>query len=566
MTSGELHATPLRARRRWLRTPGQQLLLLFLGSVLVIGIVMLLLAWASGGTGAATGVDAETGTITMVLDTEPPQLNSSLSADQISSRVLGHIMEGLTRQDAAGDLAPGVAERWEITATGATFWLRPDAKWSDGKPVTAHDFVFAWRNTVDPESASEYAQIMFGIRNAEAISAGKLPITALGATAISDRELRVEFAQPVPYFDRLTAFTVFYPIREDFYRSTGGRYASSADTLLYNGAFRMDLWTHGAHIRLLKNENYWNRDTIKLNVIDFPYFTTDGNTIINLFRDGKIALAPIAQENIQQAKLQGWDINSFASGSVFYIEFNHRPDHVTRNLNFRKAIQYTMDSSEQVNQVIRVPGFLPGKSLFPVWLDGVNDKFRTEYPVREVPRDLEKARYHLELARKELGLESFPPIMLLTGDSPLANRAAEYHQQTLKQALGLDIRIDMQIFKQRLAKMLVGEFDMVMAGWGADYADPLTYGDLFHSSNGNNRGRFNSPELDRQVDIARASMDPKTRMDAFGRIQEILVDQVAIVPEYERASLYVLDPRLAGVKRRVVGFDPDFTYARIVEK
>ncbi len=549
-----------------MRTPGQQLLLLGLGSVLAIALIMALLSWASGGSGAGAGVDPETGTITLVLDTEPPQMNSSLSADAISGRVLGHIMEGLTRQDANNELVPGVAERWEVTESGATFWLRNDAKWSDGKPVTAHDFVFAWRNTVDPNSASEYANIMFGIRNAEAISAGKLPLTALGVTAVNDRELRIEFANPVPYFARMTSFSTFYPIREDFYRSTQGRYASSADTLLYNGPFVMERWVHGAHIRLVKNPRYWNRDEIKLNVIDFPYFTTDGNTIINLFRDGKIAMADIGQQNIQEAQLQGWTINSFSEGALFYVEFNHRPGHVTRNRNFRKAIQYALDSSEEVNRVIKIPGYAPGRSLFPEWLDGVDDSFRKEYPVREVSPDWDKAREHLELARKELGLERFPPIMLLTGDSPVANKVSEYYQETLKQALGLEVRIDVQIFKQRLAKMLAGDFDLVMAGWSADYADPLAYGELFHSANAQNRGRYRNPEMDRQIAIARTSTDPRTRMDAFGRIQDIVVDDAVILPEYERGRLYVVDPALSGLVRRVVGFDPDFTYARIVDK
>lgn len=549
-----------------MRTPGQQLLLLGLGSVLAIAIIMALLSWASGGTGAGAGVDPKTGTITLVLDTEPPEMNSSLKADAISGRVLGHIMEGLTRQDARNDLVPGVAERWEVTESGATFWLRDDALWSDGKPVTAHDFVFAWRNTVDPKSASEYANIMFGIRNAEAISAGKLPITALGVTAVSDRELRIEFVNPVPYFARLTSFSTFYPIREDFYRATKGRYASSADTLLYNGPFIMERWVHGAHIRLVKNGRYWNRDTIRLNVIDFPYFTTDGNTIINLFRDGKIAMAEIGQENIQEAQLQGWKINSFSEGALFYVEFNHRADRISRNKNFRKAIQYALDPAEEVNRVIKIPGYLPGRSLFPEWLDGVEHSFRSEYPVREITPDWVKAREHLELARKELGIERFPPIMLLTGDTPVANKVSEYYQATLKQALGLDVRIDVQIFKQRLAKMLAGEFDMVMAGWSADYADPLAYGELFDSASVQNRGRYSNPELDRLISIARTSNDPKTRMDAFGRIQDIIVDDVVILPEYERTRLFVIDPALSGVVRRVVGFDPDFTYARIVEK
>jgi len=555
-----------RGRRRLISSPGGQLAVYAIVSVLAVGLLMFGLYRASGGAGAEAGVDSRTRTVTLTLSDEPPQLNSSLTADQISAFVLGHVEEGLLRFDEHNHLVPGVAERWEITGEGATFWLRPDAKWSDGKPVTAQDFVFAWRNAVDPASGSDYANIMFGIRNAEAIAAGKLPITALGVHAVSDRELRVEFAYPVPYFAQLMAFNVFYPIREDFYRSTHGRYASSADTLLYNGPFRMTVWVHGAHIRLEKNPEYWDRDRIRINVLDFPYFTSDPAAVINLFRDNKIAMAGIGGENLTQAQLEGWKIHSFMDGSIFYIEFNHRPGHVTGNLNLRKAIQYTLDPTELVNKVIKIPGYLPGKSLFPVWLDGVRDKFRKEYPAEQITPDPVRARHYLELARKQLGLEKLPPIVLLTDDGPLSNKVAEYYQETLRRTLGLEVLIDKQIFKQRLAKMLAGDFDMVMAGWGPDYSDPLTFGDLFASDNLNNRGRYSNPDLDRQVAIARNSTNPRVRMDAFGRIQQILIDQAVILPEYERAVLYVADPALRGVVRRVSGPDPDFSNASIVGK
>ena len=557
---------PLRSRRKLIKSPGQQLLLLGLAGLVGGVLIMLALSWASGGSKANAAVDPATKTVTLTLSQEPPNLDSSLTADQVSGMLLGQVMEGLLRFDAHNHLAPGVAEKWEITKDGATFWLRPDAKWSDGKPVTAHDFVFAWRRTVDPKSASEYANIMFGIRNAEAIIAGKLPPTALGVRAVNDRELQVEFEHPIPYFAQLMAFNVFYPIRQDFFESTHGRYASSADTLLYNGPYKMTLWVHGAHIRMEKNPYYWDRKRIQVNVLDFPYITTDSSAIMNLFRDGKIALAGLAEENLQEAQLLRWNIKSFNDGGLFYVEFNHRPGHITRNLYFRKAIQYTLSSTEEVNKVIKIPGYLPGKSLFPGYLNGVHGKFRQEFPVEQITPDPVKARHYLELAKKQLGLKEFPPIMLLCGDVDLANRIAEYYQSTLKRQLGLDIRIDKQTFKQRLAKTLAGDFDMVLGGWGPDYSDPLTFGDLFDSQNVNNRGRYNNPALDAQVEIARNSNDPATRMEAFAKIQKIIVDQAVILPEYERTRLYVVNPAITGVVRRAVGPDPDLTNLRIVGK
>jgi oligopeptide transport system substrate-binding protein len=155
--------------------------------------------------------------------------------------------------------------------------------------------------------------------------------------------------------------------------------------------------------------------------------------------------------------------------------------------------------------------------------------------------------------------------VLLTGDSPLSNKQAEYYQDLFGRALGLEIRIDKQIFKQRLAKMTSGDFDMVAAGWGPDFDDPLTFGDLYASWNGNNRGLYNSAGLDRQVRIAQGSLDPKTRMDAFGEIQRILIEDAVILPNYERGIVFVQDPRLKGVVNRSVGTDPDYTNAYLVE-
>ncbi|WP_416908387.1 MAG: peptide ABC transporter substrate-binding protein [Polymorphobacter sp.] len=546
-------------------SPGLQLLLLALAGLGLIALVMVLLARVGTAGAGGKGVDPETGTITLILETEPPNLDTSITADEISGRILGHVMEGLTRLDSKGNLHPGVAERWEVTETGARFWLRKDALWSDGKPVTAHDFVFAWRNTVDPASGSEYASIMFGIKNAEAIVAGKKPVSSFGARAISDHELAVEFERPIPYFDKLSSFVVLFPIREDFYRGLEGRYASSAETLLYNGPFTMTRWVHGAHIRLERNQKYWNKDKIALNVIDFPYFTTDAGTIINLFQDGKIAMADIGQQNIEQAMLNGWTINSYDEGVLFYLEFNHRPKRLTRNLNLRKAIQYAIDTEEEVNQVIKIPGYHAGKSLFPRWIPGVETTLRKEYPVDAVVPDPEKARRYLALAKKELGLETLPPLMLLTGDAPGAVRNAEYYQATLKQTLGLDVRIDAQIFKQRLAKMLAGDFDMVMAGWSADYADGLAFAELFQTGSGQNRGAYSNPEYDRLITLARTSIDPPTRIKAFARIQQIVVEDAVIIPEYERVKNYVVDPAMQGMERGFFGADPNFLGVRLIE-
>ncbi|MGA0840915.1 MAG: peptide ABC transporter substrate-binding protein, partial [Pseudomonadales bacterium] len=510
----------------------------------VVVALMYLLAWAadSTGTGAAVkpAVDAESRTITLLLREEPPQLNSTLATDQISSLVLGHVMQGLLRYDVDGRLEPGVAERWSISETGATFHLRADARWSNGTPVTAHDFVFAWRTAIDPANASQYAFILFPIKNAEAINQSQRPVSELGVRAADDRTLLVEFERPIAHFDKLVAYTTYFPLNEAFYLSSRGRYGADFDTLLYNGPFMLTRWVHGAQLRMEKNPNYWDRENVHLEVIDFPYLTEDPSTQVNLFKDGRIAMTGLSEQSLEEALKQRWHINRFMDGSVFFTEFNHRPDRVTRNRHLRLAIAHALDADELVNKVIKIPGFLTGRSLFPSWLQGVNRTLREEYPAPLRVPDTTQARAYLALALKELGLERLPPLMLLTGDTPLSARQAEYYQARLKRELDIDIRIDRQIFKQRLEKMTNGQFDLVAAGWGPDFNDPLTFGDLFASWNLNNRGRYANPELDRQVRIAQASLDPEERMAAFGAIQQIIHDDVVIFPEFERGLVYVL--------------------------
>jgi oligopeptide transport system substrate-binding protein len=204
--------------------------------------------------------------------------------------------------------------------------------------------------------------------------------------------------------------------------------------------------------------------------------------------------------------------------------------------------------------------------MFPAWLNGVEGPFRQEYPPPTVTPNLARAREHLELAKRELGVQRIPPLVLLTGDTPLSNKQAEYYQNLFMRTLGIEIRIDKQIFKQRLEKMSTGDFDMVAAGWGPDFADPLTYGDLYASWNGNNRGQYSNPELDRQVRIAQNSLDPRVRMGAFGEIQRIIIEDVVHLPNYERGNVYVQVPELKGVVHRAVGTDPDYTNAYLVER
>jgi oligopeptide transport system substrate-binding protein len=505
---------------------------------------------------------AEPQVLRLLMASDPPQLNPMKATDQVSHMVLGHAMEGLTRYGKNGEIVPGIAESWQLDGLHATFHLRRNAVWADNQPVTAQDFVFAWRTAVDPKTASEYAFILYPLKNAEAISSGKLPPTELGVTAPDPWTLEITLEKPCGYFLGLTAFPTYLPVRSDFYEQKGDRYAADADALLSNGPFQITSWIHGASIRLEKNPRYWDAERIKLDRIDIPYMTGDPSAAYNLFLDNKIDVLGIGKENLPRAQADRLRMKAFADGSIWFMEFNFRPGRATANYHLRNAIQLAFDPKEYVSRVVRIPGTRPGLSIIPQWVPGVKERFRTEYPIEGVKPDVAEARRELELARQELGGE-LPPLVWLTGETPASAQQAEYFQALFKSRLGIELKIDKQIFKQRLEKMLHGDFDIVDAGWGPDFADPMTYAELFASWNENNRGKYSSARYDALIRKAQSSSDQRERMDAMAEAERVALADRAVVMTAERTIIYAHQPRVSGIVRHVVGPDPDYTWVTL---
>lgn len=502
-------------------------------------------------------LDTDTHTVQLALSTEPPNLNSLTSTDSVSFFVLLHTQEGLLSYGDNDTLVGGVAESWQMDGTQVSFTLRDNARWSDGKPVTAQDFLFAWRTALDRATASNYAFILYPIKNAEKVHRGELPPTALGVYADDNRHLRIELEQPTAYFLSLTTFATYYPLREDFYRKQQGRYAADADKLLYNGAFILSQWTHGASLVMEKNPQYWNAANTKLNSIRIPHITNDANTLFNLFQSSEIAFTELSRETLPQALQQRLYIQSFLNGMLNYMEFNFREESPLRNHALREAISLVIDRQSLVNKVIAAPGTRPTAHFFPAWLPGLAPT------ANAIPApDIGRAITALHTAEKELGMQ-VPPLTLLIYDTPSAVRQAEYLQRVLQQTLGIQLIIDKQIFKQKLAKLNSGDFDLALSAWGPDYNDPMTFADLLVSSNANNHGRYRNEKYDNLVMQAATLPPGAARTDTFAAMQTIIQQDIAVLPLTEPGIIYVQNRQLQNVKRSRFGGDPDFRHAYI---
>lgn len=542
-------------RRRW----GSALS----GCRLLLPVVLLLLAVPDRLQAQQVAVDYASRTVVLALPDEPPSLNSLRATDQLSAFVLLHCGEGLLQYDAQNQLAPAIAQRWQSDSKQVDFWLRKDVRWSDGSVLTAHDFVFAWREILRPENAAPYANLFYPIRHAQQVHEGLLPAESLGVTALDDFHLRVELERPTPYFASLTALPSYYPLPARFYRLHRDNYGADADTLLFNGPFRLTRWIHGASLSLEKNPLYWNAEGIQLEKIEVAHITDDGNALLNLYRDNAIALVDLDTSMLPEAQALKLNIRQVPGAFLYFLRFNLGADHWTADIDLRRAIAAVLDPEVLVNRIVALPGVRAATGLYPRRMLGPGDADLIPPPGRV---DLTAARAHLQRFLHSQQLDSPPELVLLSGDSALALRQAEYLQALFRRALGIPVRIDRQIAKQRLARERRGQFDISLANWGPDYDDLMTFADLFYSSNPNNRGRYRNPAYDRRIEQARDLPSGAQRRALFAQMQALVLADLAFLPLYESALVYVQHDALAGLVRSSFGGDPNFRFARILHQ
>ena len=233
-----------------------------------------------------------------------PTMDSSLATDQVSFYIMNQTQEGLYRLGEDDKAVDGIAEgEPEVSEDSKkyTFKLREDAKWSNGDPVTAKDFEYGWKRTLDPETASEYGYIMYDIKNAEAVNTGKKKVDELGIKAVDDYTLEVELEKPLPYFKELLTFATFYPLNEKYVEEQGDKFGTTEEKTLYNGPFELTDWETESKFKLVPNEEYWDKEAVKLDEVNFQV-VKDPQTAINLYETGKIDIVGLSAEHVDNYK------------------------------------------------------------------------------------------------------------------------------------------------------------------------------------------------------------------------------------------------------------------------
>ena len=491
-------------------------------------------------------------TFTLNLSDEPKSIDPQLSTDVLGGTVDDLITEGLTRKGKNGTFVPGLAEKWDKSADGLkwTFHLRNGIKWSNGDPITANDFKNGWLRALKPETASEYAYMLYAIKNAENYNKKKGTAEQVGIKVIDDKTLEVTLEAPVPYFDSLVAFKTYAPLNQKFFDETGDKYFTEADKTVSSGAYTMESWTHGSEMTFKKNPNYWDNSNVNLETVVYKIIP-DNNSALNAFNNKEVDVTAITSEQAKGFK-DNPKMVSKNDGSVWYLLFNFN-NKTLANLKIRKALLMAIDREGLVKNVLNGYG-TAAKTFVPkgIGIKGLNDKDFTEgVPTSILAYNPQEAKKLLEEGLKETGATKFPNMSMLLNESGNNKVIAEYIQEQLRKNLGIELSLEAMTAQERFSRMSQKNFDLVFAGWSGDYPDAITYLDLFESTGGNNHGSYKNPQYDALVKTVRSTADQNTRIPALIQIEKIIAEDVPVGVLFHREKQYLVDKKVNGI-----GFTP----------
>jgi oligopeptide transport system substrate-binding protein len=524
-------------------------------------------------SGAAEGTSGTAQEFNVVVQQEMPTADLSVATDTISFSALNNVFEGIYRLDKDSVPQPaGAAEKAEVSEDGLTYKvkLREDAKWSNGDPVTAADYVYGWQRTVAPETASEYASMFEVVANGKEIAEGSKKPEELGIKAVGDYELEITLSKATPYFDFLLAFPSFFPLHQATVEEFGDKYAATSDNAVYNGPFTLDGFDGpgtDTEWNYVKNDNYWDKDTVKLDQINVSV-VKEANTALNLFQDGQVDDVILTGELAQQMQNDPAYIAQ-PEATTYYIELNQRDENSPyRNADLRKAISYAIDREALVNSILG-DGSAPAVCLVPekMTFSPIDDKDFTEEAGSVLEYNPEKAKEHWEKAKKELGIETLEA-EFLASDTDSTKKLIEYLQNTLEENLdGFKVTLSPVPFSVRLDRSNAGEFDLLNGGWGADYADASSFTNLFVTGNSYNRGGYSNPEYDKLIDEANNTYanDPEKRWESLIKAEQTIMADQGIIPTYQKAEAHLRAEKVKGVVAHVAGAQYDYKWVTIEE-
>ncbi|MCQ4923125.1 peptide ABC transporter substrate-binding protein [Tissierella carlieri] len=495
---------------------------------------------------------------------EPGSLDPALAQGTHESWILDHTFEGLMKVDPNLKVVPGMAKEYKISDDNLTytFTLRDDIKWSNGDPVTAHDFEFAWKRALDPDMASDYAHQLYYIKGGEAYNTGAGSVDDVAVKALDDKTLEVTLEAPTAYFLELTAFYTLYPVNKKVAESNAD-WAKNANTHVSNGPFTLTEWEHNASIKIRKNENYYDVASVKLDGIDFDIID-DENTAWQKYEGGDYDfLTPLPQAVVAQMKdNNNPELIIGADVATYYYNLNSKVKPFN-NAKVRKGLSMTLDRQTIVDKIAQ-GGQIAAVGVVPFGLPDENGKDYREAVGDLIEYNVEEGKkLFLEgLAEEGMKVEDFKNMVILYNTSEAHKKIAQAAQEMWRVNLGVEIQLENVDFQVKLDREKAGDYHISRAGWIGDYMDPITFIELWQSSSSFNDAKYNNPEYDELVAIAKTSPDAKERFEAMRKAEKIVMEDMPVVPVYFYTQPYAQKPYVTGVYKPLVNY-PKLTYADI---
>ena len=543
---------------------------------LVLAMVMVLGLAACGGsssapaaTAAATGDAAPTDTaaaasdgdkvLNVMVEVEVESLDPQVATDGTSFEVIANYTDGLTQMDADGAAVPAIAESWDVSEDGTvyTFHLREDANWSNGEPVTADDFIFAWQRAADPALASEYSYMLSDIgqvKNAAAIIAGEMDKSELGVKALDSKTLEVTLEVPVSYFLSLMYFPTFYPVNQAFFEGLAdGTFGTSPETVLSNGAFVLTSYEPAAlSFSLEKNPDYYDADKVQLDGLNYQVIK-DSQQAYMSYQNGDLDIVMLSGDQVEQVEGDP-ELNITGAGYLWYLTLNMNDVPALNNQNMRLALSNAMNRASIVEDVVKdgsVATYTAVPPQFAAGPDG-SDFSADQAMFSDVcADDTAKAAEYYEAAKAELGTDTFEFELLVEDQTETQNVAAVIKDQVEKALPGVTLNIKVEPKKQRVADIQDGNYEVCLTRWGPDYADPMTYLNMWVTGCSNNYGLWSDAEFDAIIaDCTTGAYitDAEARWNAMYDAEKIVMDQAVIIPLYTKANANMIKTGVEGIE------------------
>jgi len=483
---------------------------------------------------------------------EPESLDPAVITGQPEGRIVNALFEGLTTFDAAGKPGPGMAESWTISDDKKiyTFAIRPDARWSDGHPLTAHDFVASWRRTLSPEAAASYNYQLFYVKNAAPFADGKITdFSQVGVKALNDRTLEVTLENPTPFFLDLCATPPLAPVPVEIINKLGDDWIKPG-RMVNNGAYLLESWRINDKIRLRKNPAYWNAKNVALGTIEILPISK-ANVAFNFYESGLADLTmdkglapPALLDEIRKRP----DFHAAPFLGIYFLRFNcAKPPFDDPRV--RAAFSLAIDKRILTEKITRA-GELPATSFVPPGIEGY-------VPAEALSFDPEKARQLLAEAGFPAG-KGFPFITYLYSEGELNEALAVELQSMWHEHLGVEINLARQEWKVYLNSLSSLDYGIARSSWVGDYPDPNTFLDMFITGGGNNRSGWSDPVYDRLIAAATKEADPVKRFEILRQAEEILIKtQTPICPIFYYVGIQLYDAaKLGGIQPNVLDEHP----------